>query len=66
MIPETANRQDWPRLVRGAFLALDRRLRAAEDWTALADYADDTAAAVGGVAIGSRYRTGSTIKVRIA
>lgn len=32
----------------------------------LSDYADDTAAAAGGVAIGALYRTGSTLKVRIA
>jgi hypothetical protein len=32
----------------------------------LGDFADDTAAAAGGVAIGSPYRTGSTIKVRVA
>lgn len=32
----------------------------------LGDYADDTAASAGGVAIGSLYRTGSTLKVRIA
>jgi hypothetical protein len=32
----------------------------------LANYADDTAAAAGGVPIGSMYRTGSAIKQRIA
>ena len=32
----------------------------------LGDYADDTAAAAGGVAVGGAYRTGSSIKVRIA
>lgn len=32
---------------------------------ALANYADDTAAAAGGVAIGSLYRTGSAVKVRV-
>lgn len=31
----------------------------------LADYADDTAAAAGGIAVGSLYRTGSVIKVRV-
>lgn len=35
-------------------------------YSGLSDYADDTAAAAGGVAIGSPYRTGSTLKVRIA
>lgn len=32
----------------------------------LANYADDTAAATGGVPIGSLYRTGSAIKQRVA
>jgi hypothetical protein len=32
----------------------------------LSNYADDAAAAAGGVAIGGAYRTGSAIKVRIA
>lgn len=32
----------------------------------LSDYADDAAAAVGGIAVGSLYRTGSIIKVRVA
>jgi len=34
--------------------------------TGLVDYADDTAAAAGGVAIGSFYRTASAVKVRVA
>ncbi len=32
----------------------------------LSDYADDAAAAIGGIAVGSLYRTGSIIKVRVA
>lgn len=32
----------------------------------LANYADDTAAAAGGVAIGGMYRTGSLVKVRVS
>lgn len=32
----------------------------------LVDYADDAAAAAGGIAVGKLYRTGSQIKVRIA
>lgn len=31
----------------------------------LGDYADDTAAAAGGVVLGQAYRTGSTLKVRV-
>lgn len=32
----------------------------------LTDYADDAAAAVGGVAVGGLYRTASAVKVRVA
>ena len=32
----------------------------------LSNYADDAAAATGGIAIGSLYRTGSIIKIRVA
>jgi hypothetical protein len=32
----------------------------------LTDYADDAAAATGGLAVGRLYRTGSIIKVRVA
>jgi hypothetical protein len=35
-------------------------------FNALPDYANDAAAAVGGVAIGSLYRNGSAIMVRVA
>lgn len=35
-------------------------------YSSLGDFADDTAAATGGVEIGQLYRTGSTVKVRIA
>jgi hypothetical protein len=34
--------------------------------TALANYADDAAAAAGGIAVGELYRTGSVVKVRVA
>lgn len=34
--------------------------------TALGDYADDAAAAIGGVAVGALYRTGSILKTRVA
>lgn len=61
-VPVDGKRADWPRLVADA---LNRNTRAT-DWGALEDYADDTAAAAGGVAIGSLYRTGSTIKVRVS
>ena len=66
MIPETAKRGDWPRLVKLAFERLNRDKFAAADFAALQDFADDTAAATGGVAIGSLYRTGSVVKVRVS
>lgn len=75
-IPESANRADWPRLVKETVNALVNAvkglrtdvaaLETATDWTLLADHADDAAAATGGVAVGSLYRTGSIIKVRVS
>lgn len=59
IIPVDAKRADWPRLVA-------QRLNALPDFAALGDFADDTAAATGGVAVGSLYRTGSAVKVRVA
>lgn len=41
-------------------------LQTATDWSLLADYADDTAAAAGGVAVGQLYRNGSQVMVRVA
>ncbi|MXO72870.1 hypothetical protein [Alteraurantiacibacter buctensis] len=55
-------RADWPRDVANAINALIL----AVDWTKLEDFADDTAAAAGGVQIGQLYRTGSVVKVRVA
>lgn len=46
--------------------AMFTELYAATDWTLLGDYADDAAAAVGGVALGKLYRTGNAVKVRLA
>lgn len=67
MIPETSNRADWPRLVKMAFDQLNRRLSAEEaQFVGLGNYADDVAAAAGGVPIGSFYLTGSTVKQRVS
>jgi hypothetical protein len=63
IIPETANRDDWPRLVAQVVNAL---VRNSVDFSNLPDFADDAAAATGGVEVGALYRTGSVIKVRIA
>lgn len=68
ILPETANRPDWPRLVAQVVNRLSNRVSGLERFSLpnLADYADDTAAATGGVAVGGFYRTGSVIKVRVS
>lgn len=46
---------------------LNRMLPAdASEAISLTEYADDTAAASGGVAVGGLYRTGSVVKVRVS
>jgi hypothetical protein len=62
-LPESAARADWPRLVAQIVNGLVRR---EVNYPALQDFADDTAAAAGGVEIGGLYRTGSTVKVRVS
>ena len=69
LVPETSNRVDWPRLVAQAIKAMDLTLAAVDTRTgfsSLSDYADDTAAASGGVAIGELYRNGSVLMVRVS
>jgi len=75
-IPPQNKRGDWPRRVANQgndnanrASALEARadaLEAATDWSALDDYADDTAAAAGGVEIGQLYHTSGTVKVRLS
>lgn len=68
-IPETARNADWPRLVASSIKGIIRAVRSlqdATDYANLGDYANDAAAAAGGVAVGGRYRTGSTVKVRVS
>lgn len=62
-VPETANRPDWPRLVAAGLNGL---LRREVDFSVLQDFADDAAAATGGIAVGKLYRTGSVVKVRVS
>jgi hypothetical protein len=63
IIPETSNRSDWPRLVARAVNAIGKdTIRPA----ALQDFANDAAAAAGGVEINGFYRTGSIVKVRVS
>ena len=45
---------------------LSNKTLASPKVSGLSNYADDTAAAAGGVAVGQTYRTGSVIKVRVA
>ena len=68
-IPPQNNRGDWPRQVAKQGNDNANRLTALEtatDWSALGNYADDTAAAAGGVEIGQLYRNGSQVMVRVA
>lgn len=68
LIPETYGSLDWPRKVAAAVNAASRAiadLQRATDWAALQDFADDTAAAAGGVAVGQLYRTGNSVRVRV-
>lgn len=68
-LPVDGRTPDWPRKVASAvqYAQTDiEALQALTDWSALADYADDTAAASGGVAVGALYRTGSAVKVRVS
>ena len=68
-IPPQNNRGDWPRQVAKQGNDNANRLTALEtatDWSALGNYADDTAAAAGGVEIGQLYRTGNAVKVRLS
>lgn len=62
-VPESDKRPDWPRLVAQTVNALVRRN---VDFSALQDFADDAAAATGGIAVGEPYRTGSVIKMRVS
>lgn len=56
-----------PDVSRANLGAVDASLsEAAGVSTALGDFADDAAAAIGGVAVGALYRTGSILKTRVA
>lgn len=60
-VPVDAKSSDWPRKAAKAL----NELQNAVNWSALKNYADDTAAAAGGVPVGGLYRTGNNIRVRI-
>lgn len=69
-VPTFAKTADWPRKAAEAINSMIGRVDTIETFTAqfsaLGNYADDTAAAAGGVAVGKLYRTGSAIKIRVA
>ena len=68
-VPVDFKSLDWPRKVANAINSL--LVRQAEigsvtdQLSNLSEYADDTAAAAGGVEVGEFYRTGGYIRVRI-
>lgn len=76
VVPVDGKRADWPRLAANEINALQPRADALEgrataletktNYAALVNYADDTAAAAGGVPVGGLYRTASAVKVRVA
>lgn len=68
-IPKESRLADWPRKVSDAISSIINEvsgLKSATNWALLEDYADDAAAAVGGVEIGGLYRNGSAVMVRVA
>lgn len=67
VVPVDGRQGDWPRLVANAVNEHGKALSALEgQFAGLGNYADDTAAAAGGVAIGGFYRNGSVLMVRVA
>lgn len=54
---------DWP---RKAAQAVNWLLGRAALLEGLQDFADDAAAAAGGIAVGAFYRSGSVVKVRVS
>lgn len=60
MIPSTwASIPDWMRIVAGQLNPFFQRL------SSLPNYANDAAAATGGVKVGELYRNGSIVMVRV-
>lgn len=65
LVPVDNRSLDWPRKIAQAINYLLRN-DLTDQFANLADFADDTAAAAGGVEVGKLYRTGSVVKVRIS
>lgn len=59
-VPVDSRTSDWPRKVAQAVNALQAQ------FANLGDYADDAAAAAGGVPIWGVYRNGSVLMVRVS
>jgi hypothetical protein len=57
--PYSPSQQDWQRLVSTQINAFFQRL------SSLPNYANDGAAATGGVLVGELYRNGSIVMVRV-
>lgn len=64
-LPETAQRQDYARIVRLYVMDHENRLNALT-LDRLGNYSNDAAASAGGVAVGGFYRNGSVLMVRVA
>lgn len=62
LVPVDARTPDWPRQVAEAIRTLDNRTKLSN----LGDYANDAAAATGGVPVGALYRNGSVLMIRVA
>lgn len=68
LVPVDGRTADWQRKIAEAINYLSRRegvLTSNTEWSALGNYADDAAAAAGGVAVGELYRNGSVVQVRV-
>lgn len=67
IVPVDAKTNDWPRKVADAVNGNGRDIFALQkQFQGLGDYADDSAAASGGVPVGGLYRTGSQVMVRVS
>ena len=56
----------YPFIKNYTVAALETFMFTSPSITGLGDYADDTAAAAGGVAVSGLYRTGSILKIRVS
>lgn len=64
-VPVDNKTADWPRRIAEAINEHAKALDA-KDLGSLGDYANDAAAAAGGVVVGGFYRNGSVLMVRVS